>query len=67
MAMSARASRLGRSAQSAQSAIPTLTVKVTGFPSLPVTRAGGPVSRAAIWIARTLLIPGTMMVNSSPP
>ena len=39
--------------------IPTLTVNVTGFPSLPVTRAGGPVSRAAIWIARRLVIPGT--------
>jgi hypothetical protein len=42
-------------------------VNVTGFPSLPVTRAGGPVSRAAIWIARRLVIPGTMMMNSSPP
>ncbi|MGH3177997.1 MAG: hypothetical protein ACRDPF_29485 [Streptosporangiaceae bacterium] len=30
---------------------------MTGFPSLPVTRAGGPVSRAAIWIARRLVIP----------
>jgi hypothetical protein len=35
---------------------PTLTVNVTGFPSLPVTRAGGPVSRAAVWIARRLVI-----------
>jgi hypothetical protein len=31
------------------SATPTLTVKATGIPSLPVIRADGPVRRAAIW------------------
>jgi hypothetical protein len=35
--------------------------------SAPVTRGGGPVSRAAIWIARRLVIPGTMRLYSSPP
>ena len=57
MAASAWASRIGRSRQPPDSAMPTLTVNATGWPSPPVKRASGPVSRAAIWIARRLLIP----------
>src|SRR6266566_2365246 len=41
MARSARASRVGRSRYGSHSAIPTLMLNVTGFPSLPTTRAGG--------------------------
>ena len=47
--------------------MPTLTVKATGFPSLPVTRAGRPGQPGRDLAARRLVIPGIMMMNSSPP
>src|SRR5580658_5325799 len=67
MARSAWASRLGRSPQRPDSAIPTLTVNETGVPSLPVTRAGGPVSPTATWVALRAVVPGIIIMNSSPP